>query len=50
MHQKLKHINIVTYKDSFIHDNHLCIVMSFCCGGDMQAQVRLARQYSGSFP
>ncbi len=37
--QKLKHINIVTYKDSFVHDSHLCIVMSFCCGGDMQAQV-----------
>ena len=47
--QKLKHINIVTYKDSFIHDNHLCIVMSFCCGGDMHAQVNKTDQRNAAF-
>jgi hypothetical protein len=41
---RLRHKNIVAYRDSFVHDNHLCIVMAYCAGGDLQAQVKCARE------
>ena len=42
--QRLRHKNIVAYRDSFVHDNYLCIVMAYCAGGDLQAQVKCARE------
>eukprot|EP00960_Hanusia_phi_P043707 756211-Hanusia_phi.AAC.1 len=47
--QRLRHRNIVAYKDSFIRDSHLCIVMSFCSGGDLHSQIRAARASCRSF-
>lgn len=44
MLQRLRHRNIVAYKDSFVHDGHLCIVMSYCAGGDIHSQIKAARQ------
>ena len=41
--QRLRHKNIVAYRDSFVHDNYLCIVMAYCAGGDLQAQIKTAR-------
>ena len=31
----LSHPSIVTYIDSYQHDSHMCIVMSYCEGGDL---------------
>jgi len=42
--QRLRHKNIVAYRDSFVHDNYLCIVMAYCAGGDLQAQIKCARE------
>ena len=39
--QRLRHKNIVAYRDSFVHDTYLCIVMAYCAGGDLQAQVHV---------
>ncbi|EKX49520.1 hypothetical protein GUITHDRAFT_67704 [Guillardia theta CCMP2712] len=49
MLQRLRHRNIVAYKDSFIRDSHLCIVMAFCSGGDLHSQIRAARSSSRTF-
>ena len=42
--QRLRHKNIVAYRDSFVHDNYLCIVMDYCAGGDLQVQIKCARE------
>ncbi|KAM3145271.1 hypothetical protein pb186bvf_002599 [Paramecium bursaria] len=40
---------IINYKDAFIEDNQLCIVMEFANGGDLQLKIKEA-QKSGSLP
>ena len=37
---KLKHPNIVSYKDSFQANGHLYIVMLFCEGGDLYTKIK----------
>jgi serine/threonine protein kinase len=43
--KRLKHPNIVAYKDSFFANgkDHLCIVMTYCDGGDLTARVAAAK-------
>ena len=42
--QKLRHANIVAYKDSYIdRDQFLCIVMVNCEGGDMYSKIKAAK-------
>ena len=41
MLQKLRHANIVAYKDSFLDREHfLNIVMLYCEGGDMYNKIK----------
>ncbi|XP_062408398.1 serine/threonine-protein kinase Nek3 [Sardina pilchardus] len=37
---KMKHLNIVTFKDSFEADGYLYIAMEFCGGGDLLQRIR----------
>eukprot|EP00041_Stephanoeca_diplocostata_P035315 m.1241007 g.1241007 ORF g.1241007 m.1241007 type:complete len:827 (+) comp24674_c0_seq4:587-3067(+) len=37
---RLKHPNVVTYKESFIEDDHLYIAMVYCEGGDLYHRLR----------
>ncbi|XP_016145705.1 serine/threonine-protein kinase Nek3 [Sinocyclocheilus grahami] len=37
---RMKHPNIVAFKDSFEADGHLYIVMEFCSGGDLLQKIR----------
>ena len=42
--QKLRHSNIVAYKDSFLdQDQYLNIVMIYCEGGDMHNKIKNAK-------
>jgi NIMA (never in mitosis gene a)-related kinase len=41
--QSLQHPNIVSYRDSFMDGKDLCIVMSYCAGGDLASKVKAAR-------
>lgn len=43
--QKMTHPNIVAYKDSFFSSkrDQLCIVMTYCDGGDLSQRVQAAR-------
>lgn len=39
--QKLRHSNIVAYKDSFVdREDNLNIVMDYCEGGDMYSKIK----------
>ena len=42
MLQSLQHPNIVAYKDSFLDngDKELCIVMTYCEGGDLSSKIK----------
>ncbi|NXP03415.1 NEK3 kinase, partial [Thinocorus orbignyianus] len=37
---KMKHPNIVAYKESFEADGHLCIVMEYCDDGDLMQKIK----------
>ncbi|KAE8896433.1 hypothetical protein PF005_g14695 [Phytophthora fragariae] len=37
---KLKHPNVVEYKENFVADNVLHIVMAYCDGGDLAAKIK----------
>jgi NIMA (never in mitosis gene a)-related kinase len=43
--QSLQHPNIVSYRDSFMdnNDKDLCIVMSYCAGGDLTSKIKSYR-------
>jgi NIMA (never in mitosis gene a)-related kinase len=43
LQQHLRHPCIVGYKDSFIQDDHLHIVMEYCNGGDLGSAIKRAR-------
>ncbi|NP_001085175.1 NIMA-related kinase 3 S homeolog [Xenopus laevis] len=40
---KMKHPNIVTFRESFEGDGHLYIVMEYCQGGDLLQKIKLQR-------
>ncbi|XP_075418995.1 serine/threonine-protein kinase Nek3 [Tenrec ecaudatus] len=40
---KMKHPNIVAFKESFEADGHLYIVMEYCDGGDLTQKIRLQK-------
>ncbi|KAG8452790.1 hypothetical protein GDO86_004544 [Hymenochirus boettgeri] len=40
---KMKHPNIVTFRESFEESDHLYIVMEFCAGGDLLERIQLQR-------
>ncbi|XP_006877487.1 PREDICTED: serine/threonine-protein kinase Nek3-like isoform X2 [Chrysochloris asiatica] len=40
---KMKHPNIVAFKDSFEADGHLYIVMEYCDGGDLMQKIKLQK-------
>lgn len=40
--QRLRHPNLVGYQDSFVTKSHLCIVMTYCDGGDLGARIKQA--------
>ncbi len=43
--QKLRHPNVVDYRDAFVHKNKdLCIVMQRCEGGDLFSQIKRRRK------
>eukprot|EP00359_Climacostomum_virens_P003272 CAMPEP_0204901962 /NCGR_PEP_ID=MMETSP1397-20131031/3380_1 /ASSEMBLY_ACC=CAM_ASM_000891 /TAXON_ID=49980 /ORGANISM="Climacostomum Climacostomum virens, Strain Stock W-24" /LENGTH=702 /DNA_ID=CAMNT_0052070393 /DNA_START=115 /DNA_END=2223 /DNA_ORIENTATION=+ len=42
--QKMRHANIVAYKDSYIdREQFLCIVMVYCEGGDIYSKIKAAK-------
>ena len=48
--QKLRHPNIVSYKDSFTDkDGNLCIVMVYCEAGDMYKRIITTKEKGESF-
>ena len=50
MLQKLRHPNIVSYKDSFTDkDGNLCIVMTYCEAGDMYSKIRTTKEKGKNF-
>jgi serine/threonine protein kinase len=43
--QKLRHPNIISYKDNFIDkEGNLWIVMVYCKGGDMLCEIRVTKE------
>lgn len=48
--QKLRHTNIVSFKDSFTDkDGNLCIVMVYCEMGDMHLKIKQTKERGKSF-
>jgi non-specific serine/threonine protein kinase/NIMA (never in mitosis gene a)-related kinase len=48
--QKLRHPNIVSFKDSFTdRDGKLCIVMAYCEAGDMHSKITQTKEKSKNF-
>jgi NIMA (never in mitosis gene a)-related kinase len=45
----LKHPNIVKYRDNFLAEGWLCIVMDYCEGGDLSARIKKARSTGKTF-
>lgn len=46
----LKHPYIVRYRDSFMENRRLCILMDYCEGGDLSARIEAVRKQRQSFP
>lgn len=46
--RELRHPHVVSYHDSFVHkqSNHLCLVMTFCQGGDLHKKVQERKKAS----
>lgn len=45
----LKHPHIVRYRNNFLEDGWLCIVMDYCEGGDLSGRIKKKRQQGGCF-
>ncbi|KAK3269105.1 hypothetical protein CYMTET_22428 [Cymbomonas tetramitiformis] len=48
--KKLKHPNIISFKESFLHEGALCIVTSFCEEGDLFTRIRDNAKKQRFFP
>merc|ERR1719478_343522 len=46
----LQHPYIVKYRENFLEDGWLCIVMDFCEGGDLSDRIKKMRSQRKSFP
>merc|ERR1719197_429261 len=46
----LKHPYIVRYRESFLEDGWLCIVMDYCEGGDLHVRIKEAKQRNRPIP
>lgn len=46
----LRHPYIVRYRDSFMENRRLCILMDYCEGGDLSARIEMVRKQRQSFP
>ncbi len=46
---KLHHPNIVAYKESFVENDALHIIMSYCEGGDLARHIKKMRSQKDSF-
>ncbi|CEM18804.1 unnamed protein product [Vitrella brassicaformis CCMP3155] len=46
----LRHPYVVTYRESFIENDQLCIVMDYCEGGDLYKKISAQRQTNRPFP
>merc|ERR1719326_461440 len=46
---QLRHPYIVRYRENFLEDGWLCIVMDFCEGGDLSSRIKKARANGKSF-
>ena len=42
--QLLQHTAVVGYRDCFIHEDFLCIVMEHCAGADLARRISMARE------
>jgi len=47
---QLRHPYIVRYRENFLEDGWLCIVMDFCEGGDLSDRIKKMRSQRKSFP
>merc|ERR1719271_2363211 len=46
---QLKHPNIVRYRNNFLAEGWLCIVMDYCEGGDLSSRIKKTRSQGKSF-
>ena len=42
--QRLQHTAVVGYRDTFVDDEHLCLVMEYADGGDLGSRISAARE------
>ena len=49
--RELRHPHVVSYHDSFVHrpSNHLCLVMTYCSGGDLHRKVQERKKAGTTF-
>mmetsp|Transcript_112346 Transcript_112346/g.194842 ORF Transcript_112346/g.194842 Transcript_112346/m.194842 type:complete len:508 (-) Transcript_112346:236-1759(-) len=47
---QLRHPYIVRYRENFLEDGWLCIVMDYCEGGDLSAKIKRAKDQRKTFP
>ena len=41
--RQLTHPHLVRFRESFTTEDHLCIIMDFCQGGDLQQRLKAQR-------
>ena len=44
-----RHPSVVQYHDHFLHDDHLCVVMALCQGGDLFTEIKARSRVGGHF-
>lgn len=48
--RSLEHVHIVSFEDSFVHKDHLCIAMEYCSGGDLAGLLARQREAQRRLP
>lgn len=46
----IQHINIISYKESFMEDSNLCIVMEYADGGDIYNKILSYKKKGDTIP